>query len=141
MKESIEHPQMTKESFEALYHFAYSHYKQGKYEDAVGLFRFLTIHDTNTRKHWMGLGAALQMQKKYDDAIEAYELAAALDPRDPYVHIYAADCFFAQNRTKDGLFALGCGERALNLQKEPDKNLHAHIALMRMAWDKKKTKE
>lgn len=140
MKETMK-PQFSGQSLEALYHFAYTHYKQGKYEDAVALFRFLTVTDTHTRKHWMGLGASLQMQRNYGEAIKAYELAAALDAADPYVHIYAAECFFAQRLTKDGLFALDCAERALKLQKEQDQNLLAHIKLMRRAWNKKKTKE
>src|SRR5262245_31055472 len=103
MKIQANYKQLSGESIEALYHIAYTQYKQGKYEDAVGVFRFLTLNDTRSRKHWMGLGASLQMQKKYNEAIEAYELAAALDPTDPHVHIYASDCCFAQKMTKEGL--------------------------------------
>jgi type III secretion system low calcium response chaperone LcrH/SycD len=113
------------------------HYKQGKYQEAVGLFRILTMAHIKNRKYWMGLGAALQMQKEYGQAIEAYELAAALDPVDPRVHLHAADCFFAQKKRKEGLFALDCAERALKQQKVPDQNLSAHIKLIRQAWNKK----
>lgn len=123
-------------SLETLYHFAHSYYKQGKYEDAEGLFRFLTVANTHTRKYWMGLGASLQMRKVYDKAIESYELAAALDPTDPQVHLYAADCYFGMSKKEEGLFALDCAERAIKLSKPVDsENLLAHLALIRKAWN------
>ena len=136
----IQAKKLTEGSAETLYHFAYTQYKQGKYQEAADLFRLLTAANTKTRKYWMGLGASLQMLKKYREAIEAYELAAALDPIDPQVHIYAADCFFAQKMVKEGLFALDCAERAVNQQKKPDPDLMTHIRLIRKSW-KKNTEE
>lgn len=127
---------LEKSSIELLYNFAYNHYKQGKYGEAVGLFRLLTMADIRSRKHWMGLGASLQFQKKYAEAIEAYHMAAALDPADVHVHIYAADCFFAQDMHKKGISALDCAEQALKSKKKPDQNLLAHIKLMRQGWNK-----
>ncbi len=131
---TVEELKLSKEACEALYHNAFMSYKQGKYDDAESQFRVLTMVDTRTRKHWMGLGAALQQQKKHGEAIQAYELAAALDASDPFVHIYAADCFFALGQKKEGLFALDCAERAVKLQKEPNQNIFAHVELMRQAW-------
>jgi len=129
--------QLSRETLEALYYVAHANYKQGKYEDAAGIFRYLTVEDTRTRKHWMGLGSSLQMLKQYQKAIEAYEIAAAIDPGDPRVHMHAADCLFGLGNVKDALFALDCAVRALKLgeKDEANKNLLAHIALIRKAWD------
>ncbi len=128
--------QLSSDSHEALYQVSYAHYKQGKYDEAAGLFRFLTMADTANKKYWMGLAASLQQSKRYLEAIEAYELAAALDPADPYVHIHASDCLFGLGKQKDGLYALDCAERAVKLHKEQDPKVLDHIALMRTAWNK-----
>lgn len=119
-------------SIETLYSIAHNHYGQGKYAEAVDLFRLATIADVKSRKCWMGLGASYQMCKKYVEAIEAYELAAALEPTDPHVHVHAANCFSSLGKKKEALFALDCAERASKLKH--DDNLLAHIRLMRTMW-------
>jgi|688.fasta_scaffold20241_6 type III secretion system low calcium response chaperone LcrH/SycD len=133
--------QLSSGSVEALYSLAYMHYKQGKYQEAVGLFRLLTMSSIKSKKHWMGLAASLQMLKQYQEAVRAYEMAAALDPTDPYIHIYAADCFFAQTMVQEGLFALDCAERAMEVEKKAEQKVTAHIALMRKMWDKPKKRK
>jgi type III secretion system low calcium response chaperone LcrH/SycD len=127
---------VSQDSIEALYFIAYGCYNQGKYDDAVYYFRTLTSLDTRTKKHWMGLGASLQMQKNYQKAIEAYENAAAIDPTDPYVHFHAADCLHSQGNIQDALFALSCCNRAISLNAPSDQlnNLFKHIKLMSKCW-------
>lgn len=123
---------LTQDSIEALYFTAFGCYNQGKFEDATGYFRLLTTADPKTKKHWMGLGASLQMQKKFQRAIEAYEVAVALEPSDPYVHFHAAHCLQSLGNTKDALFALDCAKRALTLNPPISslKNLLKHINLI-----------
>jgi type III secretion low calcium response chaperone LcrH/SycD len=72
---------------------AYELYKNGKYAESKDVFRFLTLADYNDRRYWMGLGACHQMSKDYTPAIESYSVAAIQNPKDPYVHFYAAECF------------------------------------------------
>jgi type III secretion system low calcium response chaperone LcrH/SycD len=123
---------LTQDSIEALYFTAFTCYNQGKFADAAGYFRLLTTHDPKTKKHWMGLAASLQMQKQFQRAIEAYEIAAALEPADPYVHFQAAHCLQSLGHAKDALFALDCAKRALKLNPATDslKNLLKHIHLI-----------
>jgi type III secretion system low calcium response chaperone LcrH/SycD len=134
--------QLSKESMETLYFLAHTSYKQGKYEEAAGHFRLLTMADARSYRNWIGFGACMQMSKNYQKAIEAYEVAAALDPADPQLHIQAADCLFGLGKTKEALFAIGCAERAIKLNKpeEQDKNLLTHLALMSKAWKKRLVK-
>jgi type III secretion system low calcium response chaperone LcrH/SycD len=127
---------LTKEAQEASYYLAHTFYRQGKYEEASSLFRMLTLAGPTTRKFWMGLGASLQMNKDYKEALNAYELAARLDPTDPHVHLYAADCFFTQGEAEEGLFALDCAERALTFSPQKQQNFKAHIQLLRRIWRK-----
>lgn len=73
---------------------AYGLYRNGNYADARDFFRFLSIVKANDRRHWLGLGACSQMMKNYSTAIESYSVAALLNPNDPYVHFYAAECTY-----------------------------------------------
>lgn len=84
----------------------------------------------------MGLAASLHMQKNYPKAIEAYEMVAAIDPTDPFVHFHAAECLRSLGNTKDALFALTCCKRAITLNPPSDKltNLLKHIQLMSKCW-------
>lgn len=129
--------QLSNETLEAFYYTAHTNYKQGKYEDATAIFRYLTVMDTRNRKFWMGYGSSLQMLKEYQRAIEAYEIAAALEPGDPHVHLQAADCLFGLRSFKEAFFALDCAERAIKLDGNLDagKDLLHHIALIRKAWN------
>ena len=130
---------ISSEAQEALYSLAYICYNQGKYGEATALFRTLTVENPRGRKFWMGLGASLQMVKNYNEALLAYEVAAMLQPLDPHVHLYAADCFFTQGLAKEGLFALECAERALkSWPAEKQSNYRTHISLLRQAWRRKK---
>ena len=131
--------ELSKDSIEALYFTAYGCYNQGKIDDATGYFRLLTQADTRTKKHWMGLAACFQLKKEYKQAIEAYEIAVALEPTDPYVHFHAANCYYSLGNIEDALFALECAKRAIKSQPATDslKNLSRHIALIYKTWKSK----
>jgi type III secretion system low calcium response chaperone LcrH/SycD len=88
-------PHLSKDGIDALYAFAYGFYESGNFEKAMHFFRFLTLIDISNRRHWMGLGAAYQMLKQYERALQCYGQAALLDEKDPYAHWYAAECFLA----------------------------------------------
>lgn len=87
-------PPFSSDSLEALYGTAFELYRNGKYEDAADVFRFLTLSNSFERKYWIGLAACHQMNKHYAEAIECYSIAAIQDPTDPYAHLHAAECFF-----------------------------------------------
>lgn len=86
--------QFSEDSLDALYAIAYELHRNGKYEEAKDLFRFLTLANSFERKYWIGLAACYQMLKMYAKAIQCYTAAALQEPSDPYVHWHAADCFF-----------------------------------------------
>lgn len=129
-------PKLSSETIEGIYHFAYQFYLNGKYAESIKFFRFLTLVDTGTKKHWMGLGAALQMQKEYTQAIHTYSVAAILDELDPYVHLYAAECFFALEKVNDGIVALDSALKAAKLKKMFAK-LIPELNLLKEAWIKR----
>lgn len=126
-------PQFSSDSLSTLYAMAYELYRNGKYEDAKGFFRFLTLVDSFERKYWMGLAACYQMLKGYAEAIECYSAAAIQDPSDPYVHWHAADCFFHSGNLTDANQAL---DSALTTAKanESYAALIPKLSLISDAW-------
>ncbi|MEI8366604.1 MAG: SycD/LcrH family type III secretion system chaperone [Parachlamydiaceae bacterium] len=102
----IEAAPYSTETLSALYAIAYEYYRNGKYAEAKTSFHLLTIADTSDTRFWMGLGASYQMLKNYDAAIHAYSIAAVQNCSDPYVHFYAAECFFYQGNLPKALEAI-----------------------------------
>lgn len=125
---------------EQIYAAAYHHYENGKYEEAVRLFRFLIVSDVNSRRNWMGLAASQQMLKEYDEAIKSYTFAALMDDHDPYVFFYAAECLISKGDIPLGLQMLGSVKKAAGKQ-EKYKDLLAQTELLEQAWSSKQLME
>ncbi len=132
-------PTLSGETKEGLYQYAYRFYENGKYQDAINFFRFLTLVGTQVKKHWVGLGAAQQMNKQYQDAIHSYSIAAILDVKDPYIHVYAADCFFAVEDISHGIDALNAAQKIVEKSKKY-KKLLPELTILREAWEKRLTR-
>ena len=133
LKEAV--PEFTHEHLEAFYTIAFDFYENGNYREATNFFRFLTSLDHMNKKHWMGLGAALQMLKEYDKAINAYAIAALLDQQDPHVPFYAAECCFSMGDTGRGLEALDAADE-LSVADDNFKGLRTQLSVLRDAWAK-----
>lgn len=118
-----------------LYSMAYYSYQGGRYEDAENFFRLLTSMDIPTPKIWMGLGAALQMQKKYQEAIDAYSAAALLEEGEmnPYPHAYAADCLHKLGDQQRARLALNSARQIANKQPSYTK-LIEELNLLETRW-------
>lgn len=118
-----------------IYDIAYGCYQSGQYTDAEKFFRLLTVLEIGKSRPWMGLAAALQMQKKYGEAVECYGAAALLDKdkSNPFPHAYAASCLYL-------LGDLSRAKKALKSAKEisRENNDHAdvfrHLLLLEKQW-------
>lgn len=115
------------------YAIAYSFYQSGKYAEAITHFRQLITLNIRQPKAWLGLGAALQMSKKYKEATSAYAVAAYLNQKNPYPHLYAAECYFAQKEVDQGLLALEAAEQ-LTAKQEEHAPLNDRITAMKKTW-------
>ena len=85
----------TEDEMEAVYHFAYNAYRQGKYSDARKLFQFLALNDHVESRFWMGLAATCQMSGDHKEAVTAYEMAAVLEATSPWPPFHAGECYMA----------------------------------------------
>ena len=125
---------------EALYAFAYSNYKIGKYHDTATLFRLLTGLRVRDSRFWKGLGSALQMLKNFEEAVEAYSWAAFLDEEqaDPHPHFHAAECLHTLGQVGRGIKALDAAKIVASKNERKYMNLLQKIAFFRDAWSKSK---
>lgn len=112
---------ITDKEMESIYAIAYNFYNHGKFDRANDLFTALCQMDTYQSKYWIGLGAARQMQKKYEKAIDAYGMATLFDTKNPFPAFYAAHC-------------------CMKL-KDHDRAIQALEAVIQIAKDKKEYKD
>lgn len=84
------------EQLEVLYALAYAYVTQGKYAEALPIFSLLATYGP-TRKHYLlGLALCLQMNKRFDEAVGIYSLAAVLFPGTPEIPLLVAECQLMQ---------------------------------------------
>ena len=120
---------------DVIYAYAYEFYSHGHYEEAQSLFSLLVVKETKNINHWLGLGACMQMQKKYEKALEAYAAAALLevDEINPYPHFHAAECFIALDDITSALQALESASTIANKDSKYEQLSH-QINLIKNAW-------
>jgi type III secretion system low calcium response chaperone LcrH/SycD len=84
-----------KSEMELLYFEAYQAYQKDLFQEALELFRWLTILNPFEKKYWLGLGASQQLKTSYEPALKAYAIAYLLDCYDPFPHFHAFECYLA----------------------------------------------
>lgn len=121
-------------SAKTLYALAYQAYEKNRYVDASHFFRALTVLEMHEQKHWIGLGACLQMLNRYEEALPMYFIAETIDEENPEVHMNTAECFFALNKRKEANNALKSADHYI--AKRPQYNhLRSELAIIRAKWD------
>jgi type III secretion system low calcium response chaperone LcrH/SycD len=131
---------LSDEALNVLYAMAYALYEKGRYQEAKHFFHLLTLSNAHERKYWMGLAASCQMLKEYAKALEFYGVAAIQDPVDPYVHLHAAGCCFANGQNDRGVSAIEAAEKVATLSNKHERLL-GQLKMMRQAWSSNKSKE
>lgn len=128
--------QLQKQGLGAMYAIGFKLYENGKYKEAVDVFRVLTVLDKEQKKHWLGLGASYQQLKDYDRALQSYAYAALLDERDPFVHFHAAECFLSQKKLKEGVHVLNIAKTVALDNKDVYNQLLTRIDLIKGGLDR-----
>ncbi len=135
MKISKEKHERSQADVKELYETAYNFYSAGKYTEAEHLFRLLTTQDLKNIDYWMGLAAAMQLQGKYREAVDAFAAAALFDKEEcnPYPHLHAAESLFALNEKEKANIALNS---ALIIAKKDQKHhpLIEKIQFLQERW-------
>ena len=97
---------VTNEELEAVYSLAFGYYRTGKYEEALKLFQFLVLFDHLNQKYWLGLGAAQQVLKDYQNAVASYGYCSFLNLDNPKPQLHAAECFLAMGDRRNAASSL-----------------------------------
>lgn len=104
------------DEMEGSYAAAHEHYMNDRFEESVEMFRWLTILNPLIEKYWLGFGASQQLLKTYEGALRAYAVCTFLDPKNPYPHFHAYECYVALEDLPQAHLAL---EQARNLSQHP----------------------
>ena len=91
---------------EMVYSVARTFYANKKYDDALKMFRFLTLMDHTNQKFWMGYASTLQMMKDYQRAVEAYGYATILDIDNPKPQLQGGYCLIQLEKYEEATSAL-----------------------------------
>lgn len=129
---------ISKEKCEEIYALAYMLYQNQQYQEAGTFFSLLTEAYPSETKFWKGLGACLQMQKDYEEALNCYCCCAYFSSQhqlDPYLYVQTADCYFALKQIDAGLKALEAAHSTA--KKMNDQRVLQHVAFMQQVWSKK----
>jgi type III secretion system low calcium response chaperone LcrH/SycD len=73
---------LSDETMEGIYSQAYVLYTSGRLDEAETFFRFLCIYDFNNVDYALGLGAVLQLKKRYEKALDVYAMAYTIGRQD-----------------------------------------------------------
>ncbi|AZZ91049.1 SycD/LcrH family type III secretion system chaperone [Hahella sp. KA22] len=128
---------ITDNELEAVYTVAYNLYRQNRNGESEKLFRFLCLYGHLDKRFWMGLGACLQQQQKYEEAVQAYSYMAILDVENPHPPMHAAFCYLALNDLEKAESGI---EAALHWagDKEQYSQVRAKAELLRSVLQQKK---
>jgi len=106
--------QISEQEIADCYRRARECFTNKEFETARQAFLFLSTLCPQHAEMWLGLGMSLQQLGHYEEAIDAYELAALVDPSSPVAYFYLSKCFFAMHEYQHVLnaieLALECSE-------------------------------
>ena len=92
---------ITPDQLESMYAAAHTLYEQSRFDKAAKIFQTLCLLNHQQTKYFIGLGACMQMQKRFEVAIQAYAYAGLFEPQNPALHLNAAECLLALNQLKE----------------------------------------
>ncbi len=98
--------ELTDEAMKEFYEASYQLFENGHYTSAASAFLFLLTLNLTNPEYWLGLGMATQKCGQYEDAINAYEMAAYYKLDSPVPYFYLAKCLFAVQDRSNALQAL-----------------------------------
>lgn len=85
MNKSAAAHRLSTDELNELHRVAHSAYLQGRYDEAVRYFWFMSLHAPTDVRYLKGLGAGLFMTRAFAEAAVAYSYLLQIAPADPEV--------------------------------------------------------
>ena len=106
----------TDAQMEDFYQVAVRVFREGRYDDAEGIFTFLSTLNPNVYAFWLGLGMCYQLKEEYEQALLVYTCASDVDLAMPLPDYYRAGCFSLLQDTTKAIHSLEsallkCGDK------------------------------
>ncbi|MEO0317647.1 MAG: hypothetical protein RL404_1324 [Pseudomonadota bacterium] len=86
---------------EAVYAIGLGQYQQGRYDDAMKLFAFISFHDPTFMKAFKGIGSCLQMLGRHQEALVYLGLAIIDDDSDLQTAVQIAESLVHVGQRED----------------------------------------
>jgi len=112
--------EISDETLDTLYQVARHVYEQQHYEEASGIFCFLSLLNPSYTLFWIGLGNSEYFLGKYSEALLAYSFSVQTDDTNPFGHIYCARCHIALHNNSAAEIATASAEMVAQDQKAKD---------------------
>lgn len=111
---------LSNQDLESVYTLAYELYQGQKYDKAEILFRGLCFLNSLEKKFWWGLTHSLQLQKKYEDAVESYSFLLFLEEkRKAEVYLHISECVLGLGKLEEAKNGLREAQKHLTESTEP----------------------
>jgi type III secretion system low calcium response chaperone LcrH/SycD len=114
-KEALKIPH---DKLEGLYGLGFSLYENGKYDDAINIFRLLMMIDKFDYRFAFGLAACFQLAEKPLEAATTYMIASTLDPKNPMPHFHSSECYTSLKEPTSICISLGLCIKTIGDRKE-----------------------
>jgi len=88
-------------TLEELYSLAYTYYSQGKYNESLALFNFLSMTAPKVFKYIYGLASTFHQMGAYEDAIAGFYIALNIDSDNPMPAYYITDSLLKKKRYEE----------------------------------------
>lgn len=129
---------ITDEECEAMYAYGHSLYAQAKYNDAFKIFAQLVAYNHMESRYQMALASAMQMTKRYEEALRHYMIVTVMRIDDPVPVYHSAECLLALGRLSDAIETLGLVDTLCDADKHD--SLKARAAALLKALKEKAAK-
>jgi len=97
---------LTVRECEAMYAYGHALYAQGKYNDAFKIFAQLVAYDHMESRYQLALASALQMTRRYEEALQHYMIVTVMRLDDPVPVYHCAECLLALGRPAEAAESL-----------------------------------
>ena len=114
-----------------LFNAASGFYQIGQFDEAALIFKSLLLTAPLNPTYWQSLASALQMNKQYDAALQAWALFANFDQSNPLAPLRCAECLILQDKIEQAKESL---IRALGLVGEKHL-LKDEVERLAQAWE------